>query len=65
MRILIGVALIGLGLAGATWSASELSNGLRELPQHWWSTAAVAPALAGLALLLAEHFRRRTSSQPL
>jgi hypothetical protein len=58
MRALLGMLLVGVGVAGALWSASELTNGLRDVHEHWWSTAAVAPGVVGLLLLVARGGNR-------
>jgi len=42
--------LVGVGLLGAAWSSAELGGGVRDIPGHWWSSLAVLPALAGVAL---------------
>jgi hypothetical protein len=49
----IGLLLLGAGVAGGLWSAAELTNGISDIHEHWWSTAAfVGPAAAGSSLLL-------------
>jgi hypothetical protein len=57
---LAGAALVILGLAGAVYSALELTSGVSEIPQHWWSTIATAPMFAGALVLLVAAWSRRT-----
>jgi hypothetical protein len=60
MYYTIGLLLMGAGIAGGFWSAAELTNGIGDIHEHWWSTAAtVWPVGAGLAFLLAGAARRR------
>lgn len=59
MRTGIGMFLVVAGVVGAFWSASELTNGLKDVHEHWWSTAAAAPGVVGVLLLVAEGVRRR------
>lgn len=54
----IGVALMVSGAIGAVWSATELTNGLVEIPQHWWSGLATLPLLVGAVLMLLGLGRR-------
>lgn len=49
---LSGAALLLAGAAGVWWSQANLSEGIGEIPRHWWSTAACLP-LAAAALLAA------------
>ncbi|MDQ4145428.1 MAG: hypothetical protein M3198_17140 [Actinomycetota bacterium] len=49
----LAVVLILVGAAGAAWSAGELTNGISEIPRHWWSSAPTAALFVGLALLAA------------
>jgi len=46
----IGLMLVLAGLLTLSWAILQLSEGLRELPRHWWSGLATTPLLAGLAL---------------
>jgi hypothetical protein len=57
---LAGAALVILGLAGAAYSILELSSGVSEIPEHWWSTIATAPLFAGALVLLVGAWSRRT-----
>jgi hypothetical protein len=47
-----GLALTIVGAIGAAWSAGELTRGVWEIPQHWWSSLATAPAILGTLLLI-------------
>jgi hypothetical protein len=47
-----GLVLAVLGAFGAAWSAGELTRGVWELPEHWWSSMATAPAIVGIVLLI-------------
>lgn len=49
---LSGAALLLAGAAGVWWSQANLSEGIGEIPRHWWSAAACLP-LAAAALLAA------------
>jgi hypothetical protein len=54
-KVSLAVALALLG-----YSVNDLSNGLTELPQHWWSSGAALSVIAsGTAMLLT---RRRPST---
>jgi hypothetical protein len=48
----VGLALTISGSIGAAWSAGELAGGIWEIPQHWWSALATAPAILGAILLI-------------
>jgi hypothetical protein len=53
------VVLILVGLAGATYTSGQRTNGWIEIPMHWWSTVATAPVIVGVILLA---WRRRSAS---
>ena len=50
-QLVAGLGLVVLGVAGGFWVTPQLAHGIVELPQHWWSTLAVLPAVAGIVLL--------------
>ncbi|MCA9826452.1 MAG: hypothetical protein KC479_13710, partial [Dehalococcoidia bacterium] len=50
--VLAGVAMVAIGTLGAAWSATELADGVVEIPDHWWSTLLTAPLAVGLAVLI-------------
>jgi hypothetical protein len=55
-----GLLLVGAGVAGGLLTASELTNGIGDIHEHWWSTAGVVgPVAAGLAVLVAGAARQR------
>jgi hypothetical protein len=56
-----GFALLLLGTIGLSYATAELSSGMTEIPQHWWSTLATAPLVAGV-LFLAIAWRRSQAS---
>jgi hypothetical protein len=47
---LLAFALVCAGTAGGGWARGRLAHGLFEIPGHWWSSLAVAPAVIGLAV---------------
>jgi hypothetical protein len=49
--VVLGGALAVAGLIGAIWSSTELTNGLAEIPAHWWSSLATAPLFVGIVLV--------------
>lgn len=55
----VGLGLIALGLGGVWWAVPRLAHGLVEIPQHWWSTLAVLPLIAGTALAVVAWWPRR------
>ena len=56
-RLSLAVSLVLLG-----YTVNDLSTGLTELPQHWWSSGAALFVIAsGAAVLLTRH-RPATSS---
>jgi hypothetical protein len=61
---ILAAACIALGLAGAILVIPDLQDGWVEIPDHWWSTLAVVPALVGVGLAViavgARRSRRRT-----
>jgi hypothetical protein len=57
-RITLAAGLVVIGVAGAVWSSSELARGVAEVPEHWWSTMAVAPAVLGALVMLGPVARR-------
>jgi hypothetical protein len=57
---LAAAALVVLGAVGGMWAAANLTDGVVEIPGHWWSSLAVAPLLAG-GLLELVTWRRRSS----
>lgn len=60
MYYMIGLLLLATGVAGGIWSAAELTNGIGEIHEHWWSTAAiVCPAATGMVILLVGAARQR------
>ena len=50
LGVLSGAALLLAGAAGAWWSQANLSEGIGEIPRHWWSTAACLPLAAAVLL---------------
>jgi hypothetical protein len=49
--VYLAVSLVLLG-----YTVNDLSTGLTELPQHWWSSGAVVSVIAGgAAVLLTRH----------
>lgn len=54
-----GLVLILGGLGSSTWAMGQLAEGVREIPQHWWSSLAVLPLLAGIAVTAVGLFRAR------
>lgn len=46
----VGLALIVFGVIPALWATGELSDGLVELPRHWWSTIAALPIALGIMM---------------
>jgi hypothetical protein len=39
-----------IGAAGLAWSVPQLTNGIVEVPSHWWSTLAASPLLVAAVL---------------
>lgn len=56
--IKIAVATLLVGAVWTVWAVPQLSDGLIELPGHWWSAPGPALVLAG-GLLAALAARRR------
>jgi len=56
--VLMGTLLVVVGAINTTWAAGELSEGIGEIPRHWWSSLATLPLIAGVALLLLAAIRR-------
>jgi hypothetical protein len=52
LRLLFSV-LCGLGVVLLLLAVAQLENGVREIPEHWWSTAPVALALAAFVVVTA------------
>lgn len=52
-RLLVGAAAAYgvLGAMGVLWSARRLTDGVPEIPMHWWSVLAVVPPLAAAGVL--------------
>ena len=64
LRFLALAALI-VGAAATAWSATELQGGPAELPNHWWSGAAlVVLGLGAAASLLAWRVPRTITRAP-
>ncbi len=63
IRHVVAGFLLGLGAGGIAWAASLLEGGFAALPSHWWSSLAVLPVAAGLALLAAPLTARGGSSR--
>jgi hypothetical protein len=55
-----GSGLLLLGVIGMAYATAELSAGVAEIPEHWWSTLASAPLVAGI-ILAAVALRRSLS----
>ena len=55
----LAVLLVVVGLAGAVGASRALTGGAQEIPAHWWSTIAAAPAAVGLLALAARRFVAR------
>jgi hypothetical protein len=49
---LVSLLLSIAGAIGVAWSAGQLTNGLVEIPGHWWSSLMVAPGFVGVDLLV-------------
>lgn len=50
-KVSLAAALVLLG-----YTVNDLSSGLTELPQHWWSSGAALSVIAsGMAMLLTRH----------
>jgi hypothetical protein len=61
--ILLPAALSTLaGIAVIAWADGELARGWQEVPEHWWSSLAALPAVAGLALFGCASVRRAVTS---
>lgn len=45
----LGLAIIIVGAITALWAVGNLTDGLTELPRHWWSTLAALPIVLGVA----------------
>lgn len=45
-----GLVLIAVGMVPSLLAVGELTDGLAELPRHWWSSFAVLPMVAGFAV---------------
>jgi hypothetical protein len=58
---IVAAGLVALGLAGGVWATGQLRDGVLEIPLHWWSTLAVLPLLAGIALGAVAWWPRRRS----
>ena len=58
----LGLALIVVGTIPALWAVGELSDGLVELPRHWWSTIAALPIAVGVVTTAAGLTRLSRSS---
>jgi hypothetical protein len=55
--------LFAVSLALLGYTVNDLSTGLTELPQHWWSSGAALSVLAsGGAVLLTRHRPAASSS---
>jgi hypothetical protein len=55
----IAIGLLGLGLAGGGWAATQLTDGVVEIPMHWWSSLAVLPLPVGIVLAVLAWRPRR------
>ena len=55
-------AIAGAALVIFGFSVGQLSGGVSEIPQHWWSSASALGALCAVAAVTASNrVRRRTS----
>ena len=61
--LLVGFLLV-VGGAGAAMVSAQLDDGLREVPNHWWSSGAVSPAFSGVLLLSYQAVRRWHTHRP-
>lgn len=59
---LIGLAagLATISLLGLGYAVAELAGGLREIPQHWWSTLALLGLFLSVLTVLAAHRLSKT-----
>ncbi len=57
--LMIGAISTGAGVVLITWASTELTDGIIEVPGHWWSAMAAAPLVAGLALITVAMKRAR------
>jgi hypothetical protein len=46
----LGLVLMVIGAASSIWSAAELTRGAAEILEHWWSTVAMVPLVAGVVM---------------
>jgi hypothetical protein len=58
----LGLALIVAGTIPALWAVGQLSDGLAEVPHHWWSTVAIVPIALGILTTAAGLFGLSRSS---
>ena len=58
----LGLALIVAGTIPALWAVGHLSEGLAEVPRHWWSTLAVLPIMLGIIMTAVGLFGLSRSS---
>jgi uncharacterized membrane protein YeaQ/YmgE (transglycosylase-associated protein family) len=42
--------LVLVGIVGGVWAQARLAHGALEIPGHWWSSLAVAPAVVGATI---------------
>jgi len=62
--VIVGTVLVAIGTLASPGRPVELGDGIAELPQHWWSTLAAPPGLAGLStLILATAYRPRSERE--
>jgi hypothetical protein len=59
------LASLVVGAAATAWAATELQGGAAELPNHWWSGAAIVVlGLGAAASLVAWRVPRTISRRP-
>jgi hypothetical protein len=58
-------AILGaIAVLSTLWATGELEDGVAEMPQHWWSTAAVLLPLMAAALVLGLGELKARRTQP-
>lgn len=61
--VMAGTVLVVAGALSLVWAAGELSEGIAEIPRHWWSTLASFPFVVGVALLLLSLSHRQPTQE--